>query len=104
MTELGTPQPISWVNDVESLFIQGRKMTYEQAIREAFKKWGGEGNLHLFNVIRKDGRPYHMVGPNVDTLLCERGIEPITFGEGLTWEAAFADFSRKFDRKKPIIS
>ncbi len=76
-------------------------MTYEEAVKEAYKRWGGEGSLHLFHVMKMGGKgpklaPYHMVGPNVDTLICEDDEEPVKFGEGATWEQAFADYNRKF--------
>lgn len=81
-------------------------MTYEEAVKEAYKRWGGEGKLHLFNVLRFENRspklyPYYMVGPKIDTLICELDKEPFEFGEGNCWEQAFSDFNRKF---KPLLN
>lgn len=87
-------------------------MRYEEAAKEAHNRWGGEGKLHLFNVI-KIGKPYgkgfktypyYMVGPNVDTLICEQDKNPQIFGEGSTWEQAFEDFNNKFQPQSPKVS
>lgn len=70
-------------------------MTYDDAVVKAKQRWGGKGDLHLFYVKKKDGTPYHMVGPDVDTLICVDDEDPLEYGEGQTWEQAFADFDRR---------
>jgi hypothetical protein len=77
-------------------------MTYDDAVKEAAKLWGGKGESHLFSCLqfsnnkkKSQAQPYHMVGPEVDTIICQDDKDPTNFGEGKTWEQAFENFAKK---------
>ena len=69
-------------------------MTYQEAVIEAARRWGGDGTLHLLAI-----HLLYEVGPNMFLSCLDDKEDCENVGWGRTWEAAFKDYDEKCQKK-----